>query len=139
MDKTAIDYLPERTDEEWRRILSPQRYHVLREKGTERAFSGDLFDEHRPGTYRCAGCQAELFGADSKFESGTGWPSFHAPHPGAIEETVDRSYGMSRTEVHCSQCGGHLGHVFPDGPPPSGLRYCINGAVLNFEPKAVGS
>jgi len=124
-----------KSESEWREVLSPEQYHVLREKGTERAFTGKYWDVHDDGIYRCAACGAELFDAGTKFESGTGWPSFFAPHPGAIGTTVDRSYGMARTEVHCSRCGGHLGHVFPDGPPPTGQRYCINGAVLNFTPK----
>lgn len=126
----------QKTDEEWRRILTPERYAVLREHDTERPGSCALLQEKRPGTFTCAGCAQPLFVADRKFESGTGWPSFFAPLPGAIAETKDASYGMVRTEVHCSQCGGHLGHVFPDGPPPTGLRYCINGVALNFEPKS---
>jgi peptide-methionine (R)-S-oxide reductase len=125
----------EKTDEEWRRILTPEQYDVLREHGTERPGSCALLQEKRAGTFSCAGCGQTLFVADRKFESGTGWPSFFAPMPDAIEETKDTSWGMVRTEVHCSQCGGHLGHVFPDGPPPTGLRYCINGVALNFEPK----
>jgi peptide-methionine (R)-S-oxide reductase len=124
----------EKSDEEWRRILTPEQYSVLRGHGPERPGSCALLAEHRPGTFTCAGCGQPLFVADRKFESGTGWPSFFEPRQGAIETTVDRSYGMMRTEVHCSQCGGHLGHVFPDGPPPSGLRYCINGVALAFEP-----
>jgi peptide-methionine (R)-S-oxide reductase len=125
----------EKSDEEWRRILTPEQYEVLREHGTERPGSCALLQEKRAGTFTCAGCGQDLFVADRKFESGTGWPSFFAPLPGAIEETKDSSFGMVRTEVHCSQCGGHLGHVFPDGPPPTGLRYCINGVALTFTPK----
>jgi peptide-methionine (R)-S-oxide reductase len=124
----------QKTDEEWRRILTPEQFAVLREHDTERPGSCALLQEKRAGTFSCAGCGQPLFVADRKFESGTGWPSFFAPQPGAIDETKDSSYGMVRTEVHCSQCGGHLGHVFPDGPPPTGLRYCINGVALNFEP-----
>ncbi len=125
----------QKTEDEWRRILTPEQYAVLREHDTERPGSCALLQEKRPGMFTCAGCGQALFIADRKFESGTGWPSFFAPLPGAIAETKDSSYGMVRTEVHCSQCGGHLGHVFPDGPPPTGLRYCINGVALNFEPK----
>ena len=125
----------EKTDEEWRRILTPEQYAVLREHDTERPGSCALLQEKRPGAFSCAGCGQPLFVADRKFESGTGWPSFFAPLPGAIGESKDSSYGMVRTEVHCSQCGGHLGHVFPDGPPPTGLRYCINGVALTFEPR----
>jgi len=124
----------EKTDEEWRRILTPQQYAVLRHHSTEAPGSCALLGEHRPGTFRCVGCGQPLFKAERKFESGTGWPSFFAPLEGAIETTTDRSFGMVRTEAHCSQCGGHLGHVFEDGPPPTGLRYCINGVVLSFEP-----
>jgi len=124
----------EKTDDEWRRILTPEQYAVLREHDTERPGSCALLQEKRAGTFTCAGCGQPLFVADRKFESGTGWPSFFAPLPGAIGESKDSGYGMVRTEVHCSQCGGHLGHVFPDGPPPTGLRYCINGVALSFEP-----
>jgi peptide-methionine (R)-S-oxide reductase len=131
-----MSYPIQKTDEEWRRILTPEQYAVLREHDTERPGSCALLQEKRPGTFACAGCGQALFVADRKFESGTGWPSFFAPLPGSIAETKDSSYGMVRTEVHCSQCGGHLGHVFPDGPPPTGLRYCINGVALNFEPKS---
>ena len=123
----------EKTDEEWRRILTPEQYAVLREQDTERPGSCALLQEKRAGTFSCAACGQPLFVADRKFESGTGWPSFFAPLPGAIGESKDASYGVVRTEVHCSQCGGHLGHVFPDGPPPTGLRYCINGVALTFE------
>ena len=128
-----MSYPITKTDEEWRRILTPEQYAVLREHDTERPGSCALLQEKRPGTFSCAGCGQPLFVADRKFESGTGWPSFFAPLPGAIGESKDSSYGMARTEVHCSQCGGHLGHVFPDGPPPTGLRYCINGVALTFE------
>jgi peptide-methionine (R)-S-oxide reductase len=132
---TETKYPVQKTDEEWRRVLSPAQYAVLRGHATEPPGSCALLQEHRIGTFSCAGCGHRLFVADRKFESGTGWPSFFAPLEGALGETSDRSYGMARTEVHCSQCGGHLGHVFPDGPPPTGLRYCINGVALNFEPK----
>ena len=127
-------YPVEKTDEEWRRILTPAQYAVLRGHATESPGSCALLREHRPGTFSCAGCGQPLFVADRKFESGTGWPSFFDPIAGALGETMDRSYGMTRVEVHCSRCGGHLGHVFNDGPPPTGLRYCINGVALNFEP-----
>jgi peptide-methionine (R)-S-oxide reductase len=123
-----------KSDEEWRRILTPEQYQVLRRHATERPGSCALLNEKRAGTFTCAGCGQRLFVADRKFESGTGWPSFFAPIEGAIGESVDDSHFMRRTEVHCSRCGGHLGHVFPDGPPPTGLRYCINGVALDFEP-----
>lgn len=122
------------TDQEWRNILTPEQYQVLRGHGTERAGSCALNYEKRAGTFSCVGCGQELFVSGKKFESGTGWPSFDTPVAGSVEETVDRSWGMVRTEVHCARCGGHLGHVFPDGPPPTGLRYCINGVALNFKP-----
>jgi peptide-methionine (R)-S-oxide reductase len=123
-----------KTDAEWREILTPEQYQVLRQHATERPGSCVLLSEKRAGTFTCAGCGHPLFVANRKFESGTGWPSFFAPIEGSIGTTTDRSHFMERTEVHCSQCGGHLGHVFPDGPPPTGLRYCINGVALNFEP-----
>ena len=129
-------YEVQKTDEEWRRILTPEQYHVLREHGTERAGTCALLVEHRPGTFKCVGCDQPLFVSDRKFESGTGWPSFFAPLPGAIGTSSDNSFFMTRTEVHCSRCGGHLGHVFPDGPPPTGQRYCINGVALTFEPSS---
>jgi len=127
-----------KSDEEWRRILTPEQYAVLRGHGTEHPGTCALLHEHRPGTFACAGCGQALFVADRKFESGTGWPSFFAPLDGAIASTSDRSYGMVRNEVHCSRCGGHLGHVFDDGPPPTGLRYCINGIALTFVPSGSG-
>jgi peptide-methionine (R)-S-oxide reductase len=125
-----------KTDEEWRSQLTPEQYRVLRQHGTERPGSCALLHEKRAGTFSCAGCGTPLFRAERKFESGTGWPSFFSPLVGAVATTVDRSHGMTRTEVHCARCGGHLGHVFEDGPPPTGLRYCINGVVLDFEPVA---
>ena len=123
-----------RTDAEWRALLTPEQYHIMREHGTERPGSCALLHEKRAGTFSCAGCGQELFRSTLKFESGTGWPSFNDPLPGAVETSRDRSWGMERTEVHCARCGSHLGHVFPDGPPPTGLRYCINGVALDFQP-----
>ena len=125
-----------KTEAEWRQQLTPEQYHILREKGTERAFTGEYTNTKTPGTYLCAACGQELFASDSKFDSHCGWPSYYEPlKEGAIDEHEDRSYGMSRTEVTCSRCGGHLGHVFPDGPHPTGLRYCINSASINLDPK----
>ena len=123
------------SDLEWRARLTPEQYAVMRGHGTERPGSCALNHEKRAGTFRCAGCEQPLFRSGEKFDSGTGWPSFNDPLPGAIGTTVDHSFGMVRTEVHCSRCGSHLGHVFPDGPPPTGLRYCINSAALTFVPK----
>jgi peptide-methionine (R)-S-oxide reductase len=123
-----------KTDAEWRQTLTPEQYRVLRQHGTERAHTSPLNHEHGRGTFRCAGCGQPLFASETKFDSGTGWPSFDAPIKGAIEESIDHSWGMTRREVHCSRCGSHLGHVFPDGPPPTGLRYCINGVATVFTP-----
>jgi peptide-methionine (R)-S-oxide reductase len=124
----------EKSEQEWRQELAPEQYRILREKGTEAPFSGEYDHTFEPGTYRCAGCGAELFSSGTKFESGTGWPSFYEP---AVAENVelheDRSHGMVRTEVRCRRCGGHLGHVFPDGPRPTGQRYCINSCALDFD------
>ncbi len=123
-----------KTEAEWKRALTPEQFRVLREQGTERAFSGALWDHHQHGVYKCAGCGQVLFRSEEKFDSGTGWPSYWAPaDPKAVETTVDRAWGMVRTEVHCARCGGHLGHLFEDGPQPTGLRYCINSAALEFE------
>jgi peptide-methionine (R)-S-oxide reductase len=131
----AADRFPvEHTREEWEATLSPRAYHVLREHGTEPPGSSPLNNEKRAGTFTCAGCGRPLFSSDTKFESGTGWPSFWQPLEQAVGTSEDRSHFMTRTEVHCAQCGGHLGHLFPDGPRPTGLRYCMNGAALTFEP-----
>jgi peptide-methionine (R)-S-oxide reductase len=122
------------SDAEWRRLLTPEQYLVMRRQGTEMPGSCALLQEKRPGTFSCVGCGSALFRSAVKFESGTGWPSFNEPVPDAVETTVDRSHGMVRTEVHCATCGSHLGHVFDDGPPPTRLRYCINGVAMRFDP-----
>lgn len=126
----------EKSDTEWRNQLTPEQYHVTREKGTERAFTGAYWDNKKAGVYRCIGCGEPLFSSDTKYDSGTGWPSFTEPMgTGMVETEDDRSYGMRRTEVHCKKCGAHLGHVFDDGPGPKGQRYCINSCSLDFEEK----
>ncbi len=135
MDDATTENATQRTFDEWRERLTPEQFRVLREHGTERPGTSPLNAEKRSGTFRCAGCGQPLFTSATKFESGTGWPSFWSPIKGAVETTVDRTLGVARTEVHCARCGGHLGHVFPDGPRPTGQRYCMNGVALGFEPE----
>ena len=124
----------EKSDAEWRAQLTPQQYEILRKQGTERPWSSPLLKEHRKGVFACAGCDLPLFSSETKFDSGTGWPSFYKPLDNAVGTTQDRTFGMLRTEVHCRRCGGHLGHVFDDGPQPTGLRYCMDGFALLFHP-----
>jgi peptide-methionine (R)-S-oxide reductase len=123
-----------KTEQEWRKILTPAQFEVLRQHGTERAGTSPLDQEHRQGIFACAGCDLPLFASNTKYNSGTGWPSFYDPIKGAIGTTIDRAFGMTRTEVHCRRCGGHLGHVFEDGPKPTGQRYCMNGVAMKFIP-----
>jgi peptide-methionine (R)-S-oxide reductase len=136
--EAAASFEIEKPDADWRRLLTSAQYNVLRRQGTEQPFSSALNHEKRKGTFACAGCDLPVFSSDTKFESGTGWPSFYRPLPDAIGTSEDRAYLMKRTEVHCRRCGGHLGHVFDDGPPPTGLRYCMNGVALKFTPEAGG-
>ena len=135
MSKKDETFPIEKSDEEWRKQLDPQQYSVLRKHSTERAFTSPLNEEKRTGAFVCAGCGTPLFDSATKFESGTGWPSFWQPLPDGVGTTTDRSFFMTRTEVHCAKCGGHLGHVFPDGPQPTGQRYCMNGVAMKFEEK----
>ena len=131
----AVTPKVQKSDADWREELSPEQYRILRQAGTERAFTGPFWNSKEKGLYRCAGCGEELFISDTKFDSGCGWPSYFEPaKPDAVTEHRDTTHGMIRTEVRCANCGGHLGHVFPDGPPPTGLRYCINGHAMTFEP-----
>lgn len=136
MNETVETFEIVKTPEEWREILTPEQYYVLREHGTERAGSSPLDKNYESGIYECAACDLPLFTSETKFNSGTGWPSFYKPIDNAIGTSVDKGFFMTRTEVHCRRCGGHLGHVFPDGPPPTGQRYCMNGVALKFVPKA---
>ncbi|MEO1340411.1 MAG: peptide-methionine (R)-S-oxide reductase MsrB [Cyanobacteria bacterium J06635_13] len=136
MTTSEEQYAVQKTEQEWKEILSPEAFKVLRKHGTERAGTSPLDKVYDEGTYVCAGCGQPLFSSDTKFNSGTGWPSFYKPLDGAIATTVDRSLFMTRTEVHCSRCGGHLGHVFGDGPKPTGQRYCMNGVSLEFVPES---
>ena len=135
MSQKTETFPVQKSDEEWRKELDPQQYQVLRKHSTERAGTSPLNFEKRTGEFRCAGCGTPLFDSSTKYESGSGWPSFWAPKDDAVATTTDRSFLMTRTEVHCAKCGGHLGHVFPDGPQPTGERYCMNGAALKFEEK----
>ncbi|MGE0564170.1 MAG: peptide-methionine (R)-S-oxide reductase MsrB [Pseudolabrys sp.] len=132
-NKSGVDFMAI-SDAEWKKRLTADQYYVLRKHGTERAGTSPLNKEKRKGTFACAGCEQPLFSSETKYESGTGWPSFWKPLDGAIGTQTDRSFFMTRTEVHCSRCKGHLGHVFEDGPPPTGLRYCMNGVAMKFEP-----
>ena len=134
--RAAETFAVTHTDDEWRKLLTPDQYAVLRESATEAPYTSPLLHEARKGIFACAGCGLDLFSSDTKFDSGTGWPSFWAPLDKAVETAQDDSLGMERTEVHCSRCGGHLGHVFDDGPQPTGLRYCMNGVALTFKPAA---
>jgi peptide-methionine (R)-S-oxide reductase len=134
--KAPPTYQVTHTEAEWRKLLTADQYQVLRQKGTERPFTSPLLNEHRAGIFACAGCDQRLFSSKTKFDSGTGWPSFWEPLPNAVNEAQDNSFGEVRTEISCRRCGGHLGHVFPDGPPPTGLRYCMNGVALKFVPGA---
>jgi peptide-methionine (R)-S-oxide reductase len=137
MGDIVMPYKVNHTDAEWRELLTPDQFRVLRREGTEPSFDNEFWNNHADGVYRCAGCARELFDSDDKFDSGTGWPSFTRPiEQGAVEEHTDTQFGMTRTEVRCARCGGHLGHVFPDGPAPTFQRYCMNSAALTFEARA---
>lgn len=133
--EAAVKFEITKSEEEWRKLLTPQQFYVLRKRGTERAFSSPLDKVYEPGIYNCAGCDLPVYSSETKFNSGTGWPSFWKPLDNAIGTSVDRTLFTTRTEVHCRRCGGHLGHVFEDGPKPTGLRYCMNGVALKFVPK----
>jgi peptide-methionine (R)-S-oxide reductase len=138
-EKRGLKFEIEKSPDEWRKQLSPEQYRILREEGTEPPGSSPLLAEHRKGTFSCAGCDLPLFASETKFESGTGWPSFYQPLENAVGESRDSKFGMVRTEIHCRRCGGHLGHVFDDGPKPTGLRYCMNGLSLKFAPAAASA